>query len=153
MERRRVELLGHRHEADAVPVEDLDDSREVEQGPTEPVHLVNHDAVHGPRLDRCQEPLQCRAIHIAAGVAAVVEMVGDHLPALVFLAGDERLGRFPLGIEGVELLLESLLRGFARVDRAPDGLSLRPIRSDALRGASCEALFLAIGIFLRGRQG
>ena len=42
---RRVELLSHRHEADAVPVEDLDDSREVEQGPTEPVHLIYDDAV------------------------------------------------------------------------------------------------------------
>ena len=55
---RRVELLGHRHEAHAVPVEDLDDSCEVEQGPTEPVHFVNHDAVHGPRLDCGQEPLR-----------------------------------------------------------------------------------------------
>jgi len=65
-----VELLGHSHEADTVPVEDLDDSREVEQGPTEAVHLVYHDAVNGPGFDRCQEPLKCGAIHIAAGVTA-----------------------------------------------------------------------------------
>ena len=121
---RRVELLGHRHEANAVSVEDLDDSCEVEQGPAEAVDLVHHDAVYRPSLDRRQEPLQGRAIHIAAGVAAIVEMVGDHLPAFVLLAGDEGLRCFPLGIERVELLLESLLRGLARVNRAADGLHI-----------------------------
>ena len=73
----------------SIPVEDLDDSCEVEQGSTEAVDLVHHDAVHRPSLDRCQEPLQSRAIHIAAGVPAIVKMVGDHLPALVLLAGNE----------------------------------------------------------------
>lgn len=33
-------------------------------------------------------------------------MVGDDLPALVFLAGNECLGCFPLGMEGIEFLLE-----------------------------------------------
>jgi hypothetical protein len=70
----------HRHKTHAVPVKDLDDSREVEQGPAESVDLVDHDAVHRPSLDRRQEPLQGRAIHIAAGVPAIVEMIGDHLP-------------------------------------------------------------------------
>ena len=97
---RRVELLGDGHEADAVPVEDLDDPREVQQGPAEPVHLVNDDAVNGPGLDRGQKPLQCRPIHIAAGVTAIVEMLGDHLPALILLAGDEGLAMLPVGHRG-----------------------------------------------------
>ena len=40
-----LQFLSHRHEADGVPVEDLNDSREVEQGPTEPVHLIDNDAI------------------------------------------------------------------------------------------------------------
>ena len=40
-----VELLSHRHKADGVPVENLDDSREVEQGPTDPVYLIDDDTV------------------------------------------------------------------------------------------------------------
>ena len=50
------------------------------------------------------------AIHIAAGVAAIVEMVGDRLPTLLLLTGDEGLRCFPLGIKRVEFLLQSLLR-------------------------------------------
>jgi hypothetical protein len=34
-------------------------------------------------------------------------VVGDRLPALVLLTGDEGLGCFPLGIKGAEFLLES----------------------------------------------
>jgi hypothetical protein len=116
---RRVELLGHRHEAHSVPVEDLDDSREIEQGSTEPVDLVHHDAVHRPSLDRCQEPLQGRAIHIAAGVPAIVEMVGDHLPALVLLAGNEGLRCFPLRVKGVELIPSWILTRAAGGNLAP----------------------------------
>jgi hypothetical protein len=110
----------HRHEADAVPIEHFNDPGEVHKGSAEPVYLIDNDAVHGSRLDRCQETLQCRAIHVAAGVAAIVETIGDQLPTFVLLADDERLGSFPLGIQGVELLLEPLLGRLARVDRAAD---------------------------------
>src|SRR5262249_58523001 len=54
------------------------------------------------------------------GEAAVVVAGGQALPALVLLAGDERLGRFALGVQGVELLLQALLGALAGVDRAAD---------------------------------
>ena len=111
-----------RDEAHAVAIEDLYDPREVHQRAAQPVHLVDRDTVHRPGLDGCQQPLQRRPVHIADGVAAVVEGLGDHLPALLFLARDVGLGGFALGVEGVELLLEPLVGGLARVDRAADQL-------------------------------
>src|SRR5258708_4983251 len=54
---RSIELLSHRHEANTVPVEDLNDSREIEQGPTEPVNLIDDDAIYQPRFHGCEEPL------------------------------------------------------------------------------------------------
>jgi len=44
--------------------------------------------------------------------------VGQAGPALVLLAGDVRLGRFPLGVERVEVLLQALIGGLAGVDGA-----------------------------------
>jgi hypothetical protein len=44
----------------------------------------------------------------AAGESAVVVSVRETSPALAALAGDVRLGRLPLGIEAVELLVPGL---------------------------------------------
>ena len=77
-----VELLRHRHKRRAVLVEDLHDPREVEQGPRQPVHLVDHHAVHGAGLDIGQQPLQRRAVHVGAGVAAVVVLLRQAPPSL-----------------------------------------------------------------------
>jgi hypothetical protein len=57
-------------------------------------------------------------LHIAAGETAVVVPRRQAGPSLVSLARDIRLGRFPLGIQAVELLLETLVGGLARVDGA-----------------------------------
>jgi hypothetical protein len=128
---RRVELLRDRDEAHAVSVEHFDDPGEVHQGPAEPVDLIDNDAIHGPRFDGGQKAEECGPVHVAAGIAAIVEMIGDHLPSFVLLGDDEGLAGFPLGVEGVELLLESLLRGLAGVDRAADcpSLPVRPRRT------------------------
>ncbi len=99
-------------------VEDLHDPGEVEQGPGQAVDLVDDHAVDPPRLDVGHEPLQRRPVHVAAGEAAVVVGVGQADPALVLLARDVRLGGLPLGVEGVELLVEALLGGLAGVDGA-----------------------------------
>ena len=64
--------------------------------------------------------LQRRALHRAAGEAAVVVEVAHRDPALVLLAGDVGLAGLALGIERVELLLEPLLGGLAGVDGAGD---------------------------------
>jgi len=67
------------------------------------------------------EPLEGRAVHVAAGVPAVVVAGGQAFPALAALAGDVRLARFALRIERVELLFESFVRRLPRVDGTADG--------------------------------
>ena len=115
-----LKLLRDRDEAHAILVKHFYNPRKVRQGSTDPVDLVDHDAVDSPRLNRGEKPLQCRAIHVGPGVAAIVEVIGEHLPALTFLADDERFACFPLSIQGIEFLLKPLLGGLARVDRAAD---------------------------------
>ena len=48
------------------------------------------------------------------------------MPALLALAPDEGLAGFPLGIQGVEVLLEALLRRLAGVDGAAPAVGHRP---------------------------
>ena len=117
----RVELLRDRDEAHSVPVEPLHDAGEVQQRPAEPVHLVDHHAVDLAGLDAGQEPFECGPLHVPAGEAAVVVASGKADPALLLPAGDAGLGRFPLGVQAVEGLLESLIGGLARVDGAAKG--------------------------------
>src|SRR5258708_37330716 len=59
-------------------------------------------------------------------------MIGNEPPALMSLALDIGLARFPLGIERIELQVEIMLSGFARVDGASGELSCR--RHRATRG-------------------
>src|SRR6185312_4683020 len=57
-------------------------------------------------------------LHGRAGEPAVVIWLGQDLPALVLLAGDERLTGLALGVERVEILLQPLLAALSRIDRA-----------------------------------
>jgi len=59
-----------------VLLERLHHAGEVEQRPTQAVHLVDQHAVHPPRLDVRHQPLQGGPFHVAAGKAAVVVAVG-----------------------------------------------------------------------------
>ena len=117
---RRIELLRHGDEADEVPVENLDDPREIHQRPAEAVNLIDDHTVDCSGLDRRQKPFQRGALHVAARESAVVERLGDHLPALAFLTADIGFRRFPLRVQGVEFLLQPLLGRFPRVDGAPN---------------------------------
>src|SRR5690606_16378709 len=60
-------------------------------------------------------------------------------PPLGLLAGDVGLGRFPLGIQRVELLLEPLLGGLAGVDGTADGLLLARRHAYLLTGQRTAA--------------
>ena len=117
---RRVELLRHGDERHLAPVEDLHQPHEVDERPAHAVDLVDHDAVHVASLDVGQEPLEGRALEVAAGEAAVVVAGRQHRPALGRLALDVRLRAVSLRVEGVVLLLEALLGRLARVDGAAD---------------------------------
>jgi hypothetical protein len=89
----------------------------VEQGAAEPIYPVGQNAVNVAGLDVGQELLQCWPVEVAAGVAAVVVAAGQAGPAGMGLAVDIGFRRFALGVRRVDVLVESLLGTFARVDR------------------------------------
>jgi hypothetical protein len=93
---------------------------EVGERPGQPVDLVDDDHVHAAGIDVGEETLQGRALQRAAGDATVVVAGGQHLPALVALARDVGGAGLVLRIERVEVLVETLVRGLPRVDRAAD---------------------------------
>jgi hypothetical protein len=70
--RGQVEGLRHRDECHAVPVEHLDQLREVGQRAAEAVDLVDNEHVDQTVLDVLQQSLQAGALQRAAGDAAVV---------------------------------------------------------------------------------
>jgi hypothetical protein len=115
---RRIELLGDGDEGHVMPVEQLDDLGEVHERAGKPVDLVDHHGIDPALADIVEELLQGRPLHRAAGEAAVIVGGVHQTPALALLAPDERLARLALGVERVEVLLETLLGGFARVDGA-----------------------------------
>ena len=109
-------------------VEHLDDLGEVGERAGQPVDLVDDHDVDLAGRDVGEQPLQRRPLHVAAGEAAVVVALRRGLPALVLLAADVGLAGLPLGVEGVELLLEPLLGRLAGVDRAADAAAARALR-------------------------
>ena len=99
-------------------LEGLHEACEVEQGAAEAIDFVDDHAIDLAGLDVGQEALQGGPVHVAAGEAAVVVAVGQQGPALSGLAADVGLGRFALGVEGVELLFEAFFGALAGVDGA-----------------------------------
>jgi len=139
---RRVELLGYRHERHTLSVEDLDQPGKIGERAGQPVDLVDDHDVDPAASDVGEQPLQRRALHIAAREPAIVIMGSCHNPALMTLAGDVGLAGFALCCERVELLFEPFLGGFAGVDgaactvrlsprhrRAPSARGIRPVRA------------------------
>ena len=78
----------------------------------------DHDYIDPPGADGGQEPLQGRPVERPAREAAIIEALPDQSPALVGLALDVGLGRLALRVERVEVLLEPVIGGYSRVDRA-----------------------------------
>ena len=103
-----------------MPLERLDQLGEVHQRAAEPVDLVDHDDVDQPGLDVAQQALQRRPLQRAARDPAIVVLVRQRNPALGALARDVGEPRLALGVERVELLLETLLGGLAGIDRAAE---------------------------------
>jgi len=114
---RRVELLRHRNKGRPSRIEDLDDLGKIGQRTGQPVDLVDDDRIDATRRDVVKQPLQSRPIRRRAGEPAVVITCTLANPAFVSLTVDESLAGFALRLQGVELLLEPLLGGFAGVDR------------------------------------
>ena len=79
--------------------------------------FVDDDCVHAAGFDVGQQALKSRAVHIAAREAAIVITIRQAVPAFGRLALDVCFRAFALGVECVELLLQTLLGALARVDR------------------------------------
>ena len=96
----------------------LDDLGEIEQRAGQPVDLVDHDDIDLAGADIGKKPLQGRALHCSPGIPAIVIVRGKDIPAFMALAQDEGLASLALGMQGIELLLEPFVGGFAGIDGA-----------------------------------
>src|SRR5271166_631004 len=101
-------------------IEQLDQLGEVGERPRQPVDLVDDDHVDPPRPNVIEQLLERRPVHRPARKAAVVVAVPYQSPAFMSLALDIGFRCFPLVVERVELLLQSVLGGDASVDRAAE---------------------------------
>ena len=115
-----IERLRDRDERCPGSIQPLDQPGEVRKRPRQPVDLVDDDLIDAAGVDLRHQALQRRALQVPSRDAAVVVTVGEQDPALVPLAPDEGLAGLALRIERVEVLLETLLRGLPRVDRAAE---------------------------------
>ena len=127
---RGVELLGDRDEGHAMRVEQLDQLGEVGERAGQAVDLVDDHDLDLAGADVHQEALQRRSVQCTAGIAAVVVMGRQQPPAFVLLALDVGRAGLALGVEGVELLLQTFLGGLAGIDRAPADRLLRSHRQN-----------------------
>jgi hypothetical protein len=113
-----IELLGHRHKRDALRVENLDHLGEICQRSGQPVDLVHDHDVNQAMADVFEQPLQCRPLHGPAGHAAIIVGCLDESPAFALLALDECFAGLALGMQRIEVLLQTFFRRLPRVDRA-----------------------------------
>ena len=114
----RIELLGDRHERYRAGIEGLHQFCKIGQRSGQTIDLVDHDHVDLAGRDIGEQLLEGRAVEIAAGIGGVVIMLGQQPPALRGLALDVGLAGLALGVERIELLIQSVLGRFAGVDGA-----------------------------------
>src|SRR5262249_24278976 len=113
-----VKVLRHADEGRPLLLKRLHQPGKVQQRPAQPVDAMGQDAVDLPGPDVGYEALQRRAVQVAAAVAAVVIARRQRRPAGMGLAVDVRFGSLELGVQRVEILVESFFGAFAGVDGA-----------------------------------
>ena len=92
-------------------VEDLDHLGEVGERTGQTVHLVYHHDIDQPFPNMREQLLQGGPLDSATGESAIVVGGLDQAPALTDLAPDEGLTCLALRVQGVEVLLKTLLGG------------------------------------------
>src|SRR5258706_16174622 len=95
------------------------------------IDLVDDDDVKLPGADIVQQSLQVGAIGGPTGIAAVVIARPDQNPAGMGLTLYISLRGIVLGIQRIELLVESMFGGDAGVDGTADGLDRRSLHDRA----------------------
>src|SRR5271169_1448384 len=121
-------------------VEHLNQLGEVPERAGQPIDLIDDDHVDTSGLNIGEQFLQ--PIHRTTGIATVVVVIAEQAPTLMCLTLDVGLRSFPLGVEGVEVLFEPLVRRDPRIDRAAETAFSRLIRHGGAfpDTASCAAL-------------
>ena len=139
---RGVELLGHRDERDALAFEEFSQLRKVHERTGQPVDLVDDDDVDPFLPYLFEQPLERGAFERPSREPTIVEPLRNQAPAFMRLTSDIGLAGFPLGFEGVEFLLQPLLRGLAGIDDAAQRLflSLGHLRAAARSSGSMGSL-------------
>ncbi|MPM54196.1 hypothetical protein SDC9_100970 [bioreactor metagenome] len=115
-----VDILRHAHKGGFVLIEERQQTGEVQQRTRQTVQFVDDHRVNPPCPDVVQQTLQRGPFQIAAAESAIVITFRKALPVSMFLAEDERLPGFALGIEAVELHVQPFVGAFARIDGTPD---------------------------------
>jgi hypothetical protein len=101
-----------------VGIEQFHHLGKIGQRPGQPIDLIYHHYIDHLLLDVSQQFLQCRTLHSPARKTAIVVMVLYQVPALTRLAADEGLTGIALGVERIEILLQSLFGGLTGIDGA-----------------------------------
>ena len=99
-------------------VEQLDQFGEVGERTGQPVDLVDDDDVHLALPDGVEKGLQGRPVETRPGIAAVVVAAVGEDPALMSLAADVSRAGLALGVEGIEVLFETVVGRNTRISRA-----------------------------------
>ena len=113
-------MLRHRNERRAVLVEQLGELGEICERPRKTIDLVDNDNINEPRADIIEQSKQGRALHRTARQTTIIIGSRQKYPAFMFLAGDIGFAGIALGVQRVETLFQSLIRGFAGVDGAAE---------------------------------
>jgi hypothetical protein len=115
----------------------------------QPIDLIDDDHIDPSRLNIDEQLLQRRPIHRPAGKAAVVVTIPNQSPALARLALDVGVACFPLGVEGIEILLEPVVGRDARIDGATQAASGRLILHGGASPADAPFVSETAVLFLR----
>jgi hypothetical protein len=84
-------------------------------------------------LDVGQEPLQGRPVDGSTRDSAIIVHLGQRDPTLMLLAENKGFTGLALGVQRIEILLETLIGGFARINRTANrGFRVRPLALCAL---------------------
>ena len=103
-------------------VEQFDELGKVSERARQAIDLVDDYDVDLSRLNVSQQTLESWSIGRTAGEAAVIVAIADQGPGRMDLASNVGFRSFVLGVERVEVLVESQFRGDAGVDRTTNGL-------------------------------
>src|SRR3984893_15277051 len=108
-------------------IEQLHQLGEICQRPRQAVDLIDHDDVNLPGADIVQQLLKVRSVSEPTGIPPIVIAGTDQGPTGMGLAFDIGGGGIVLGVQRVELLVETMVGGDPGIDRTADRFDRRSL--------------------------